>query len=161
MGNRDAGKGSYDFIGVGPIILVANPARTGLELRSVAESGTRTPGEERKGGRETLTGGPRVPERERERGGCGLAGPRLLAGCACGPRRGGGRWRAGPGTIWAAGMEAGQGRGRGLRGAGRMGWAFDQNRERGRFPFFPFFPFVFFYFKAISKTSLKIILKSV
>ena len=143
MGNRDAGKGSYDFIGVGPIILVANPARTGLELRSVAESGTRTPGEERKGGRETLTGGPRVPERERERGGCGLAGPRLLAGCACGPRRGGGRWRAGPGTIWAAGLG---------------GWDGPSARiERGQVSLF----FVFFYFKAISKTSLKIILKSV
>ena len=45
-------------------------------------------------------------------------------------------------------------------GAGLGGWGGPSARiERGAG--FPFFLFVFFYFKAISKTSLKIILKSV
>jgi len=74
--------------------------------------------------------------------------------------KGKGQARRALGRSWAAG-KLGRARGQGKRrevGAGLGGWGGPSARiERGAG--FPFFLFVFFYFKAISKTSLKIILK--
>ena len=76
--------------------------------------------------------------------------PRLLAGCACGPRRGGGRWRARPVAGWL-GPSAGVGQQ--AEGRGKTGPS-DQNGDGRKFSLF----FCFYLFQKLFKTHFKFIL---
>ena len=76
--------------------------------------------------------------------------PRLLAGCACGPRRGGGRWRAG---LVAGRLGPSAGVGQQAEGRGKTGPS-DQNGDGRKFSLF----FCFYLFQKLFKTHFKFIL---